>query len=214
MIRKHYRALLDENADISSAVSADKVLLADAIKAKRCWTVAMYQYRRMLYLYVELVDEDLQPADIFPNITSQLVDWVDKEDMVKWKEMSHIYYHSIPESQESWTRHGKKVRRGRIAYLKPDKKFSYVYYHKAIVDEGLLEGDMYQSIALHEDVLFSYFEEPKIFTHIKKDINKPSKVIDEWLAVDPESHFDHDLSGEENFLFIDEVISMGIEDVE
>ncbi len=34
----------------------------------------------------------------------------------------------------------------------------------------------------------------------------------EWLAVDPESHFDHTLSGEENFLLLPEVFSMGLED--
>jgi hypothetical protein len=30
------------------------------------------------------------------------------------------------------------------------------YHHKAIVDEGLWYGDKYQSIALHENILFSY----------------------------------------------------------
>lgn len=214
MIRKHFRALLSENADLDSAVNKDRAILESTVRAGRCWTVALYKYNRMLFLYAEIEDDTVTPEEIFPEITKNLVDWVQKEEMVRWKEMSYIFYHTMPADAESWARHGKKVRRGRIAYLLPDKLFSYVYYHKGLVDEGLLEGDMYQSIALHEDVLFSYFEEPKIFTHIKKDINEPSKVIEQWLAVDPESHFDHDLAGELNFRFIDEVISLGLEDLQ
>ena len=79
-------------------------------------------------------------------------------------------------------------------------------------NEGLLEGDRYQFIALHENILFSYFEEPKEFTHIKKESAEESRVIKDWLAVDPESHFDHTLSGKDNFLLLPEIFSMGVED--
>lgn len=37
-------------------------------------------------------------------------------------------------------------------------------------------------------------------------------MIKDWLAVDPESHFDHTLSGKDNFLLLPEVFSMGVED--
>ena len=57
-----------------------------------------------------------------------------------------------------------------------------------------------------------YFEEPKEFTHIKKESTEESKVIKDWLAADPESHFDHTLSGKDNFLLLPEVFSMGVED--
>ena len=108
------------------------------------------------------------------------------------------------------TKDKKKAKPKLDDILKDEKLFSYVYYHKALVDEGLLDGDRYQFIALHENILFSYFEEPKIFTHIKKECKEESSVIKEWLAVDPESHFDHDLSGEENFLLIEEIFSAGV----
>ena len=62
------------------------------------------------------------------------------------------------------------------------------------------------------NILFSYFEEPKEFTHIKKESAEESRVIKDWLAVDPESHFDHTLSGKDNFLLLPEVFSMGVED--
>ncbi|MCM1540594.1 MAG: hypothetical protein NC121_04970 [Blautia sp.] len=132
-----------------------------------------------------------------------------------WAHMYHIYYHSVPESPEQWKRAavpGK--RRGRIAFLRDDKLFSYIYFHKAIVDEGLMAGDKYQSIALHENILFSYFEEPKTFVNVLGDDSRESRVINDWLAVDPESHFIHMPQGRgENFMFLPALFAMGVEDL-
>lgn len=75
------------------------------------------------------------------------------------------------------------MRRGRIAYLKPDKIFQYVYHHVAITTEGYLHGDKYQSIALHENILFSYFEEPRTEINVKRDLTKQSTAIEAWSAV-------------------------------
>lgn len=217
IIRRHYRGCLKENVDaktkIKHLLNADTEIVKHNIKNNRCLTVALYQYKDMIFLYYEALDEGLLPTELFPMLSKELFLWPSKDGLTEWAFMYPIYYHSIPESIEEWSRTSKKIRRGRIAYLHPDKLFSYVYYHKALVDEGLLDGDQYQSIALHENILFSYFEEPKIFTHIKKDRAEDSKIINDWLAVDPESHFDHALSGESNFLFIDEIFSMGREDV-
>ena len=217
--RKNYRAsLLSKEGNVSEemiqqALEKDKSVIQATIVAGRCLTGALYQHEDMLFLYMEALEEALEPNVIFPNISKLLALWPQKDGFQAWAKMYTIYYHAIPEDETTWGRQGKKTRSGRIAYLHEDKLFSYVYYHKAIVDEGLLEGDRYQFIALHENILFSYFEEPKLFTHIKKDVHEESKVINDWLAVDPESHFDHDLSGEENFLLLPELFSMGKEDV-
>lgn len=220
IVRKNYRAslLTKENSGrvaqelVQQALELDSKVVREAIAAGRCLTVAMYQHEDMLFLYLEALEEALQPDMLFPHLSKLLALWPEKDGLAAWASMYTIYYHDIPMKEEDWARTEKKKRRGRIAYLHEDKLFSYVYYHKAIVDEGLLEGDRYQFIALHENILFSYFEEPKIFTHIKKDSQEESKVIQDWLAVDPESHFDHTLSGEENFLFLPELFSMGKED--
>lgn len=102
-----------------------------------------------------------------------------------------------------------------LPFLRDSKLFSYVYYHKGLVDEGLICGDRYQSIALHENILFSYFEEPRGSVNIKKDYEHESKVLEEWLAIDPESHFIHMPEGEgANFMFLPEVLALGVEDAE
>lgn len=213
--RRNYRACLKEHVtieELKKAVRIDSEIVRTAIEQKKCLTVAMYYHEDMIFLYTEGLGGEADAGRLFPNVSKLLELWPQKGGKIPWVKMYTIYYHAIPEDEKAWIRQGKKIRRGRIAYLKEDKLFSYTYYHKAIVDEGLLEGDKYQFIALHEDILFSYFEEPKQLTHIKKDIHEESKVIKEWLAVDPESHFDHTLSGEENFLLLPEVFSMGLED--
>lgn len=222
IIRKNYRASIlsgnNQNGKVDREVilqslEQDKEVIREAITEGRCLTVALYEHEDMLFLYMEALEETLEPATLFPHLSELLALWPQKDGFAAWAKMYTIYYHDIPENAEYWARSEKKKRRGRIAYLHEDKLFSYVYYHKAIVDEGLLEGDRYQFIALHENVLFSYFEEPKLFTHIKKEINEDSKVIQDWLAVDPESHFDHTLSGKDNFLLLPELFSMGREDI-
>lgn len=217
IVRKHYRACLKDGSSlhniIRQAIEKDAARVREAILHSRCLTTALYQYENMLFLYYEALEETVTPTQLFPALSEELELWPQKDGKTPWAYMYHIYYHAIAENVSQWERHGKKKRRGRIAYLQEDKLFSYAYYHKAIVEEGLLEGDQYQSIALHENILFSYFEEPKVMTHIRKEVQEESRIIKDWLAADPESHFDHELSGEDNFLFITELFSMGREDM-
>lgn len=163
--------------------------------------------------------EDMQTSCIYPEellvaLSPYLQIWPGQADDRLWVHMYHIYYHDEPKNAEYWARPAKpELRRGRIAFLRKDKVFSYVFYHKALVDEGLLLGDRYQSIALHENILFSYFEEPKTMSNVQHDFTRHSEVINEWLAVDPESHFIHTPEGKgENFMFLPALFALGMED--
>ena len=212
--RSNFRGCYQGDTEtLAQALLLDASVVEQKAAAEECLTVALYRHESMVFLYMEALCETLTPEALFPHLTALLSLWPGKADadpakLLKpraWVYMYPIYHHDVPETKEQWAREGKKKRRGRIAILKEDKLFSYVYYHKALVEEGLLEGDRYQFISLHENILFSYFEEPKQFTHIKKECMEESSVIWDWLAVNPESHFDHDLSGEENFLLIEEI---------
>lgn len=58
--------------------------------------------------------------------------------------------------------------------------------------EGLLVGDRYQMISLHENLLFSYFETPRDREQVNISRRpEPSEATKEWEAVVPESHFYH-----------------------
>ena len=68
------------------------------------------------------------------------------------------------------------------------------------------------SIALHEDVLFSYFEEPRSPVNIRR-ADGESQAIRGWMEVDPDSHFIH-LPGSEgqNFLLLPDYFALGQEE--
>ena len=70
-------------------------------------------------------------------------------------------------------------------------------------------GDKYQCIALHENILFSYFEEPRFNVNIKNEPGMESKVIEGWMKADPESHFDRVKAGGANFRIIEQLFTVG-----
>lgn len=217
IIRNHYRAqLTDGCADIAAAVEACRDNAQRLIDEGKLLTAALYHYENMLFLYYEEVKEDESPqaldaGSFMAPLAPMLENWPADGGSVKWMKMFHIYYHNIPKSVEQWQqdRHPEH-RRGRIAKLREDKLFEYVYHHVAIVNEGLLRGDKYQSIALYGDILFSYFEEPRSSVNIKEDYEHESQAIEEWLAVDPESHFiPFPEADGANFLIIPEYFTVG-----
>ena len=227
--------------DIAEAIEQWVRNIRQAQRGGRVLTAALYQADRMLFFYYEALGEplrvtepikagneqnlilesgeDMQTTCLYPEellvpLSPFLQVWPGQHDDRLWAHMYHIYYHSVPKSVEEWKREGvPEKRRGRIAFVREDKLFSYTYFHKAIVDEGLLLGDKYQSIALHENILFSYFEEPKHMVNIREEAEKESEIIKDWLAVDPESHFIHMPEGEgENFMFLPALFALGTED--
>lgn len=241
--RLHYRGQLKDGISEEQLENAVELCISNVRQAQKqgkVLTAALYQADRMLFFYYEAVGEqlavtepiamqagdsipesgeDMQTTCLYPEellvpLSPYLQIWPGQADDRLWVHMYHIYYHNEPESVKDWARASvPELRRGRIAFLREDKLFSYVYYHKALVDEGLLLGDRYQSIALHENILFSYFEEPKTMSNVQKDFTRQSQVINEWLAVDPESHFIHMPEGNgENFMFLPALFALGVED--
>lgn len=237
--RNHYIAQLKAGVQsIDREVDSCRKNAEQLIAGGSLLTAALYHYENMLFLYYEEVcgeggtegklddggDAAVAEGDIgsdgvggavpetfMGELIPYLESWPQAGGLVCWMRMFHIYYHSIPKSVEQWQqdRHPEH-RRGRIAKLREDKLFGYVYHHVAIVNEGLLRGDKYQSIALYGDILFSYFEEPRSSVNIKEDYEHESKAIEEWQAVDPESHFIPFPEAQgANFLIIPEYFAVG-----
>lgn len=211
VFRYHYRGHLDaiEPEKLVKITEDTKQIIADYMKTGKIMTACIYHFETMLFAYYESIGEEQKPEILFAPFSDYLAKWPGQAIKREWVQMNHIFYHAIPQGKEDWERKVKpEFQRGRIAFLKPEKMFDYVYHHVAITDEGLLHGDKYQSIALHENILFSYFEEPKTEINIKRDLSKNSKVIEEWLRVIPEEHF---IKGPENtnFTFIPALLAMG-----
>lgn len=195
IIRAQYRAALRKDMaeeKLDRAVLACRRKMEKEKQEGRLLTGGLFRYHELLFLYMEYVTEG--------------------RDHEHWAYMYPVFWFDTPKDLETWKRKKAPDKRcGRIAVLYPDKLFSYVCSHQAIVKEGLLTGDRYQMISLHENLLFSYFETPRDReqVNIRREEGE-SLEIQKWEAADPAGHFIHfPEAGGENFLVIETVISVG-----
>lgn len=215
VMRASFRAVLRKDSGEEQAGAAICLCRKAFVQAKeehRLLTASLYRYGRFLFLYTEGVGEEVVPDKLcaflepFLQSFAETVEAPDRDRC--WIRMQPYYYHAVPESAETWMQ-GRKptLRRGRIALLAPEKWESYMGHHLALMREGLIEGDRYHFICLHENILFSYFEEPKTLTNLQKAEAADSAALKEWLLTDPESHFMRFAPGQgpgpdENFVFL------------
>ena len=191
-----------------------------AIREGNFCNVSFYRYQNMGFLYLEenrdrvSVEEGWAPVNadaLMEPLLPVLKPWPEETGDRYFVPMINVYYHHLPgEDIEDWERERTttpKERIGRVAFVFPEKLPSYVRYHQAIVEEGLLKGDKYAFISLHENLLFSYYEEPRNNVNIKNS-EEESVVIGQWMEVDPESHFDRVKAEGSNFLVIPQVFSV------
>lgn len=191
--RCHYRGQLKNNREEHQLKEALNKCIKNAeklIAEERVMTAALYYHDDMLFLYYESIGEEIPPEAFMEPMHDMLEKWPGKSGLSDWALMYNVFYHVIPDGEEDWTRPvTPELRRGRIAYLKKENMFDYVYHHVAIAKEGILSGDKYQSIAMHEDILFSYFEEPKTILNNVRDLSQESVAIKAWLDAVPKNHF-------------------------
>ncbi len=212
MIRRgEYRGCLKD--DLDKEVLNNKLEIAcknveDFIREGKLLHVSLYRFQKMCFLYCEAEGSLPQPESFFSVLNPYLETWPEEEGKRYWASMYPVYYHSIPTEEKEWMeKRNNKKRIGRIAFLKGEKWSSYVYWHKALVEEGLFCGDKYQFISLHENILFSYYEEPKTIVNIRRS-SKPSEIIGQWKNKNPKEHFIIEKTGGENFYIMEELMTI------
>lgn len=190
--RGSYRAVLRGEVD-AAAFAAFSAALEEARAAGRILTASLYRYENQLFFYAEGLDAPFAPDGLCPALDARLAPWppaLGQTEPRPWAAMQPYFYHAVPTTAADWQRdRHPQQRRGRIALLPADKWCSYMEHHLRLTSEGLLAGDRWHLISVHENVLFSYLEEPRTNVNI---LNKPgahSPELDAWLAADPESHF-------------------------
>jgi len=241
IIRRQYRASVKPEINEIAFLQAANQSKQDACVANKndkVLTCGLFRYKRMVFLYMEFIIDDkylviddkypviedphsviddkypmiVDPSIWFPKLTEFLCKWPQMDKEKEWVEMFPVFWFDSPVSIEQWKRKQNPEKRcGRIAVLYPDKLLSYICHHQAIVQEGLLKGDRYQSIAVHENILFSYFETPRDREVVNiKRVDEKSSEIDKWKNVDPVSHFHHfpEANGDD-FLVISTIFDIG-----
>lgn len=219
IVRRQFRGCrkmdIPSETEFENAVETARMLAAGLVEKGSLLLAALFCYESMCYLYFEALEEEGYPGDFLKPLEPFMELWPEAEGKTAWAPMCCVYYHSVPGKVEDWERgRSGKTRVGRIAFLYPEKLTSYVYWHKAIVDEGLFTGDKYQYISLHETVLFSYFEEPKEMVSIRgAEAGAESEAIKGWMKQRPETHFDREKTGGSNFMVIPTLFSVGRSDL-
>ena len=192
--RGSFHAVLGGEAE--DTVFADfSAALQKAQAEGRILTASLFRYENHLFFYAEGLNRPFTPQGLCPALDAALLPWppaLGEAAPRPWAAMQPYFYHDIPTTAGDWLRERHSgAQHGRIAVLKPDKWCSYMEYHLKLVSEGLLEGDRWHLISVQENLLFSYLEEPRTHVNIRHQPGVPSAELQEWLAVDPESHFEH-----------------------
>ena len=192
--RGSFHAVLGGEAE--DTVFADfSAALQKAQAEGRILTASLFRYENHLFFYAEGLNRPFTPQGLCPALDAALLPWppaLGEAAPRPWAAMQPYFYHDIPTTAGDWLRERHSgAQHGRIAVLKPDKWCSYMEYHLKLVSEGLLEGDRWHLISVQENLLFSYLEEPRTHVNIRHQPGVSSAELQEWLAVAPESHFEH-----------------------
>lgn len=195
--RASYRAVLRsgmKEESFSGALAACQSVMEREKEKHWLLTASLYRYGRFLFFYSEGVRKTVWPDLLCAPMTPYLQKWPPMMEEPgrdrAWMPMQPYYYHALPGTAEDWMQNRKpSLRRGRIALLAPDRWESYMTHHLALMREGLIEGDRYHLICAHENVLFSYFEEPKTMTNLRQEPGVQGTALEDWMRTDPESHF-------------------------
>ncbi len=216
--RTHFRGKINASFTIENVKEALKndtqIIVKEHDSFLECkkglMTLGLFNYKDMLFLYIESADCVFDPLKLFPSLSKMLYLWPLEKGNVEWALMYNVFYFAIPEGVDDWTRKTPiEHRAGRIAFLKPDTMMDYVYTHTALVKEGALMGEKFQSIALHENILFSYLELPRLREiNVKRDPSLTSEAIKEWKEMNPAAHFNR-IDPNDDFLFIDTLFDIG-----
>lgn len=215
VVRGQWRAALRTDADegaLRTALAACRERLLAAQAARGLITASLYRYGGMLFLYAESPAAPAQPEELFAPLSALLLPWppaLEAPDAPRlWAAMQPYYYHAVPGTVAEWQAgRTPERRRGRIALLSAETWCDYLYHHLALVREQAIEGDRYHLISLHENLLFSYFEEPKTISNLSGVSGAPSPALEAWLAADPERHFtrfvpNQSAGSDGNFVFL------------
>lgn len=126
-------------------------------------TLCISTWETHVFLYYECQGKRPEPDEIFEGAEEYLEVWPGEEEKRFWVPMIDIFHYNAPASLEQWSRKTPVTRWPmRIARLKPEMVCSYIFYHYQLQEEKPGYGSKYGIIAIHENLLFFYIEEPYV----------------------------------------------------
>ncbi|WP_240941503.1 hypothetical protein [Paenibacillus sp. HB172176] len=162
MYRYHYRAQLRFDIEPQSYFRETLPQLRARMKEIEASHLSLFSEGSCLFLYYESPNEEVDPRFLFAGCEAALEQWPGENMTREWVPMMDIFHYQMPFGDVDWRPASKKSAKpfARIARLKPDKVASYVFYHYQYQEEKPGDGDKYGIIALNENLLFFYSEQP------------------------------------------------------
>ncbi|MWV44329.1 hypothetical protein GRF59_11875 [Paenibacillus sp. HJL G12] len=161
MYRYHFRAQCRENIDLERLFREALPVLQIRMKEFGACHLSLFHFGTQLFLYYESPAQTADPHELFAHCEDALETWPGTDKPRRWVPMMDIFHYQQPINENHWLRKNASARPyARIAHLKPDKVASYVFYHYQYQEEKPGDGDKYGMIALHENLMFFYSEDP------------------------------------------------------
>lgn len=161
MHRYQFRAQCREYIDPVQLFSEALPVLQNKMKEFSSSHLSLFHFGTQLFLYYESPFLSVDPHELFPHCEDGLETWPGTDKPRKWVPMIDIFHYQKPVNESHWLRKNPSAKPyARIAHLKQEEMASYVFYHYQYQEEKPGDGDKYGIIALHENLMFFYSEDP------------------------------------------------------
>ena len=190
VFRGQWRGFLKQQPSEGS-LDECRSLLSQAKENGSILTGEAYHWQNNVFVYLEGIGEPADPAILLAPLESALAPWPGKETPRVWIPMMDIFHFNEPMDLDHWKRKTKpEARVGKVGLLHPEMVASYIYYHYGLQEERTFGGDKYEIIALHENMLFGYFELPSVVENPPQEPRLKTKSMPEnWSDAKIPSHF-------------------------
>lgn len=193
MIKRYiYRAYLNQDKieEFDTCLNNYRNSINEIIKKNNLATISIFKYHKSLFVYYETINGFVLPNIILEKIDSCLLDIPGENGDRKWVRMYDIFHYVPDLDVDTWLeKRGKPYPTLQIIRLKPEMLSSYIFYHFQLQEELRGERSKYGMIALNENTIVMYGEEPgvSIDPHIDGKL-ETQNTPDKWHEL-MEKHF-------------------------
>ena len=190
VLRSQWRGFLQQQPT-EDCLEACRHAILLAKQNGKILTGEIFHWQNNLFLYFESLNAPVSPEKLLLALNGFLSPWPGTEALRYWVPMMDIFHFNEPQSLEHWRRKTPlEARVGKVGVLRPEIVASYIYYHYGLQEERTFGGDKYEIIALHENLLFGYFELPAIVEEpLHKQRLNTQSMPQNWLDAKIPSHF-------------------------
>lgn len=157
-------------------------ILNKAVIPEDIATISVFRFERNLFFYYELLGKERHPEELFPELGACLEECPFEEEKRHYIRMYDIFHYNRPTEDRPWRGRPMGMPVGRLIHLRPEKVGSYIFYHQQLQEEYPGDGCKYGMIAINENLLFFYLENPEYSEEAgwKGFLNTKNSPRDKW----------------------------------